>query len=160
MGVHLGSSQEVYSGRRRQRQRHTVRGIQAIHGKIKECLYFYPSGERPPLAVQSTAWQGAAKGAPKSKQTTAGVYSGHPPYIEMVNKFSNTLQVTDNGQAALHLCRNLWFTISLWPSFAIFQLNVFKTISFGSIHYFSVPFLITGLWTSSNDTILSPFFTT
>ena len=35
---------------------------------------------------------------------------------------------------------------------------MFKTISFGSIHYFSVPFLITGLWTSSNDTILSPFF--
>ena len=28
---------------------------------------------------------------------------------------------------------SLWLTISLWPSLAIVQLNVFKTISFDSI---------------------------
>ena len=35
---------------------------------------------------------------------------------------------------------SLWLTISLWPSFAISQLNVFKTISFDSIHYLSMIF--------------------
>ena len=55
---------------------------------------------------------------------------------------------------------SLWLTISLWPIFAIVQLNVFKTISFDSIRYFSMLFWITGLWPSSNDTIFHHFFTT
>ena len=80
-----------------------------------------------------------------------------------------------NRRSALHsrvkfFCRNVSMkyiysnirsqfisTISLWPSFAIVQLNVFKIISFDSIRYFSLLSLITGLLPSPDDTILSPF---
>ena len=57
----------------------------------------------------------------------------------------------------LTLYWSLLLTVSLWPSFAIVQLNVFKTIFFDYIRYFLMLFWITGLWPTSNNTILSPF---